>query len=123
MCPEPQTVVGEGAVAARPNSDAARAGRPSSQDGKTSVRLQMSLSDAQQIRDALMVSRGSPAARAIQDALWLRVVLVEYSRRLGGAERARFERRADSILGRLVADPRSDVLSETTRTVVRRGKR
>jgi len=123
LCPEPQTIVGEGKVAARPNSDAAKAGRPSSHDGKTFVPLRMSLSDAQQIRDVLMVSHGSPAARAIQDALWLRVVPLEYSRRLGGAERARFERRADSILDRLVAHPQPHVLSETARTVVHHGKR
>jgi hypothetical protein len=83
----------------------------------------MSLDAAKAMRDELFELRGSPAAVAIRDALWLRVVLVDYCQRLGAAERARFERRADRILGRYSADPQSRFLSETTITVGRNGKR
>jgi hypothetical protein len=65
--------------------------------------MRMSIEDAHQIRDTLQELRGIADVAAIQDALWLRVILVEYGRRLEVAERVRFERRANGILSRLSA--------------------
>jgi len=89
----------------------------------TRVRMRMSLDEAQRIREELLGLRGSPAARAIHDALWLRVVLLDHCHRLGAADRTRFERRANRLLSRVLADPQSEFLSGSTITVGRDGKR
>jgi hypothetical protein len=85
--------------------------------------MRMSLDEAERLQEDLLKSRGSAAALAVHDALWLRVILLEHCRRLGAAERVRFDRRADRILNRLSAEPQSDFLSEATITVGRCGKR
>jgi hypothetical protein len=119
-----QTFVGEENVTARPTSGTNGAAGPGicPPDCNRPIRMRMSLRDTHQMRDLLVEARGSAASAALHDALWLRAVLLEYSRKLGGAQRARFELRADSILSRLSADLGSDVPSEATLTVVRDGK-
>lgn len=109
--------------ASKPDRPPAEALRGNLFDQSECVRMRMSLDEARRMRDGLLESRGSLAARVIHDALWLRVVLLEHRQRLGAAEGLRFERRADRILRRLSADSQPNVPSETTITVGRNGKR
>jgi len=61
----------------------------------------MSLADAERVRGRLFAVRGSASAARLHELIWLRAVMIEQWRRTPVAERHRFARRADSILGQL----------------------
>lgn len=52
----------------------------------------------------LLAAQDPLLVAALHDLLWLRAILLEQLRRTPVAERSRFERRADRILGRCWAD-------------------
>ena len=66
------------------------------------MRLDMTLGDAGQLRDGLIACRGSRQHAVLQDALWLRTVLIEQRRRVPTAERGAYTRRADGVLSRFL---------------------
>jgi hypothetical protein len=66
------------------------------------IQLSMSLEEARRLSGVLLEVRGSERQAMLHEALWLRTVLIEQWRRTPIAERARFERRADSIFARLL---------------------
>ncbi|MDQ3933691.1 MAG: hypothetical protein M3340_03570 [Actinomycetota bacterium] len=66
------------------------------------MRLDMTIDEAEQLRDRLIDSRGSLRHSLLHDALWLRTVLVEQRRRVPLAERDAYTRRADAILTRFL---------------------
>lgn len=66
------------------------------------VRLDMTIGEAEQLRNRLVESRGSRRHSLMHDALWLRTVLVEQRRRVPLAERDAYTRRADAVLTRFL---------------------
>jgi hypothetical protein len=70
---------------------------------QAAVRLQMSIAEAERLRDLLIAVRGSRQHALLHDALWLRTLLIEQRRQVPIAEWDAYTRRADALLRRLLA--------------------
>jgi len=87
------------------------------------VLMGMTAEQAERLSGKLVAIQGSQSADQLRELLWLRAVFLEQRRRTPSAERLRFERRADRILGQLWRSNGELLPSGATNTLGRSEKR